>query len=372
MAELIYHDHSSNSSALSPFDQVIGEIATKSEVRIACPYIGPKYLERILAKAQDWRVLTDVEEWLSVHAVANRERVHDLISENWDSVHHFPDLHAKVVLTEDKALVGSANLTTKGLTGRAEMSILFDESEKVEEITDWFEMLWKRSSSPEMSEVDEFLDAEPSSSSPARNRSTASISSNAPKVRASLSPDSSAQQESTEITQTDHERLVEVVSNAPSAEWINRYFSLLANLLAETGLTTDDTQLVTSLPQNGSLPVTINNRYVLTALRSDRRTGFIIQHGSEKLTEYIRESAYNGRFDPIDNENETATPHYLEFEDSPNRIADSDFKEAWFSAVTDEVGRATISPYRRHHRPVVCRAARNNRYRQRVIRAAFE
>jgi hypothetical protein len=294
MVELIYHDPLSDSSTFSPFDQVIGEIAKESEIRIACPYIGPNYLEHRLSQAQDWRVLTDVEEWLSVHTVANRERVYDLLSENSHKIHHFPDLHAKVVLTENEALVGSANLTEKGLTGRTEMSVLFEEAGKVEEIADWFETLWEASSSPEMNEVDEFLNVEPSTPSPARNHNTASISSDAPAVRASLSTTSSDQQKSTDITQTDHERLVEVVSNAPSDEWINRYFSLLADLLAETGLTTDDTQLVTSLPQNGSIPVTINNRYVLTALRSDRRSGFIIRYDSENLDEYIRESAYSG------------------------------------------------------------------------------
>jgi hypothetical protein len=78
------------------------------------------------------------------------------------------------------------------------------------------------------------------------------------------------------------------------------------------------------------------------------------------------------RFDPIYDESEMIAPHYLEFDGLPDHIVDNDFKEAWLSAAVDELGRATISPYRRYHRPVVCRAARNNRYRQRVIRAAFE
>lgn len=78
------------------------------------------------------------------------------------SIRHCKDLHAKVILAEAKALLGSANFTEKGITGRTEVSVLFEGEPQVEELQVWFQSLWLQSSPIKLSEVSNYIDLLPS------------------------------------------------------------------------------------------------------------------------------------------------------------------------------------------------------------------
>ena len=213
MVEFVYHDPTSEGS-VSPFDRALMELVERSDVRIACPYISLGILERIRESGTKWRILTDVEEWLKAYDVPTRERIYDLLSKHPGSVHHVEGLHAKVAMGNEKALVGSANLTDRGFTRRTEMGVLLDDPDEVAELSDWFVELWNRSSPPDLEEVAAFLQTASLTPEPARNRSSSSISSTAPAVRASFSKPVSDEARSSEITKTDHDRLVTVVGRA--------------------------------------------------------------------------------------------------------------------------------------------------------------
>lgn len=370
MTELVYHDPADR-TGISPFDRAIREITDDEEVLIACPYISPDYLQEITEQTNEWFLLTDVGEWLSIHGQTNREAIQEFLIEHQDHVRHVTNLHAKVVVGGDRALIGSANFTKKGLTGRTEMSVLLDEKDSIDELTEWFEMLWSIYDPPEVDRVEAYIESASTTPSPAQNQSSISFSSGESPGTASLSES----QTDAEVVDVEHEErhaeLVQRVSKAPSSEWIYSYFKLVDRVLSETGLTNDDPQLLMSIPQAGTLPVTVNNRYVLVAFRGElSRTEFILPP-TDKSEPYIEQADYTGRFDSIYDEDESDRPWFVGFDGIPNRIVDDEFRAVWMSAVKEEMDRAEKAPQRRYHEPVVYRAAQDREYREKVIREAF-
>jgi len=146
-ANCIYHTTETRSGGPSPFDEAIMDMVDGHEVRIACPYLGLEYLKRIIDRAESWRLVTDIMEWLSVHSRKQRNKIVEFIVENRDQIRYCKDLHAKVLIAGNRFFLGEANTTEKGMTGRVEMSVLFEECEQVDELRAWFDLLWCQTAS---------------------------------------------------------------------------------------------------------------------------------------------------------------------------------------------------------------------------------
>jgi predicted transcriptional regulator len=185
MSRLIYHSEEGYDRGESPFDRAIRETADSEEVRIVCPYIGPTYVKSILRDVDEWRIITDVVAWVGTFHGESREEIREFIEENQDRIHHFRHIHAKVVLSDDSAVLGSANLTEKGVLGRTEMGVRFSEEEKIKELSEWFTRLWSESGPVDLEELDELVRTSPSAST-THSQSTTALSSDAPRVRASF------------------------------------------------------------------------------------------------------------------------------------------------------------------------------------------
>jgi len=92
--------------------------------------------------ANTWHLITDVEEWIVSHNIKQRQNIKKFIFDNLSDIHHYKDIHAKVIVADDKAFIGSSNLTAKGIRERVEMSVLIEEKEQVCELQRWFKELW--------------------------------------------------------------------------------------------------------------------------------------------------------------------------------------------------------------------------------------
>lgn len=79
MTTLLYH---STPSAISPFDEAVLKVAQSGDLRIVSPYIGVAYLERIIGFGNEWRLVSDVQEWLASLSVRARPRAWQFIREN--------------------------------------------------------------------------------------------------------------------------------------------------------------------------------------------------------------------------------------------------------------------------------------------------
>lgn len=184
MAILLYH---SEGATESPFDSAILRVARSGPVRIVSPYIGMAYLRRITDAVPEWRLLSDVEEWLRSQTTRERPKVWHFIRENISQIHHVPDLHAKAVISDSLAVMGSANLTRKGILGRTELGVLLDDPSLVTELCVWFDGIWDGTAPPSVDEGNAFvqwLDAEASQGPSKRQRHA--LASDSRRVRARL------------------------------------------------------------------------------------------------------------------------------------------------------------------------------------------
>ena len=187
MAQLVYHDLSNTPGLSSPFDEAILKVSAFGTVSVVSPYIGVDYLQRIIHVSEAWRLISDVEAWLSYLSTRARPKAWQFIRENLDRIHHCPAVHAKVVVGQGLAMLGSANLTNAGILGRTEMGILIDDPELVAELTRWFDTLWTQTHPPTADETNAFVKwlDDDAKRSPTR-REKFSLSSSGLKIRARL------------------------------------------------------------------------------------------------------------------------------------------------------------------------------------------
>ena len=157
MQRLLYHAPD-NPNQESPFDRAIVQVVHGQEVSIVSPYIGAKYLHRMIGMSHSWRLVSDVLEWLSGTPVQERDTVYAFLKEHDGLVHHYPAIHAKTVVSSAGAYTGSANLTDAGVLRRTEFGVLITDPVQVQEIQQWFDAIWAQTSPPPLQSVLELID----------------------------------------------------------------------------------------------------------------------------------------------------------------------------------------------------------------------
>ena len=244
-----------------------------------------------------------------------------------------PQPHAKVILTEDSAIVGSANFTRTGLTKNSEMSVHFRQTRHVDELQDWVNELWKQTETVDEDALNNFAeDIEPVKS---ERESSVSMPDAGPTHNTTLN----FLKPETTVEDSEYERLVDRVAQAPSREWISTYFDLMAEVIEITGLDEDNTSISTSIPKSDPprLPVIVNQRYVLTAYPETGVIGIILPADSkavDTLTEYISDF---GTF----NTSSKKDPYWFEFPGDPREYITKEMKQDWKKAIKKELTEAT-------------------------------
>lgn len=362
MISLVHHALDAEPRTLSPFVQHIHAIADGSDLCIACPYLGVGVLEPILRMAKSWRLLTDAEELLRSYEESQRAEVLKFLVDHGQRVRHWPDLHAKVVIGNTRALVGSANLTAKGLGQRQEMAVALEEPNAVAQLRTWFDALWDHCSTPAVEHLEAFRSSLPAAPSTAL---TVHIPSAAPKVAAVVprelatgTPDS-----------TGEESLVQRLALGASREWIEAFLWLCAELLNALGTGADDPRLAMTLPKKERrvLRVNLNQREVLSAHHHDSRSiGLILPSGVDLPPDLSDRIVHQYRFRPASDGKWFA---YFAVDD-PGLLAP--LRDSWLSAICDEGARhQRRSSFHRHHVPAFMSSVTDLGYRQRLLAAAF-
>jgi hypothetical protein len=140
--KLVYHTPGATGQ-VSPFDTAISRVAEGKNVDIACPYLTIGYLRRVALLAKNWRLLTDMNAWVASQNPAERGEIITFLAQFTDHVRHYPRLHAKVIVSPEEAMVGSANLTSSGVQNNVEMAVSITDATLVRELQDWFDDYWK-------------------------------------------------------------------------------------------------------------------------------------------------------------------------------------------------------------------------------------
>ena len=372
--KLIYHDKESSTGGVSPFDKTVTEIVRNRSVSIVCPYIGIDYFDRIIQLANTWRLVTDVEEWIISHNRDARQSIKDFILKNLPAIHHYKDIHAKVIVADDKAFIGSSNLTNKGITGRVEMGVLIEEKEQVDELQKWFSGLWAESESVNTQDLEKYISS--IKSSPAYDelkKSNSPILLKSPSVKANLVDIGTDVQDIIKCDKESKQRLIESIrKTAPDREWINDYFDLAKEIIEFTGLGNDDPRLVMSITKKGKIPIIINQRYVLRYER-DRGIGLImpLDYSPQNYDKdrFIR--AYDDGDEKYFYRNGVQEARWIVFE-RKNKIEFSEpIKDYWKQAVMTELKRSNNSGFKKFHEPIVYEAVMNLSYRNKLLEEVY-
>lgn len=368
-SRLIYHNQVSSDGGVSPFDRAITKMVTDEVVRIASPYVGFNYLNKIIELADDWWLITDLNEMLRLQPVKHRAEMADFVIRNSDRIRHCPDLHAKVVVAGTRAMAGSANLTNKGITGRIEMSVLFGDCRQVSELQSWFDHLWEQIESVSERSIYEFIEKVPVVAESHESTNFPSIFSG---VRSSLDADPDGRLAS------DGYDLVEHLRIAPSRSWASLWLDMAKQLVEVAELGPDDPRLVMSLPQDRSMAVTINRRYVLNVsqpfddFRGYPDIGVILP--ASMRDELDRMPNVIGVFpfrDGHRGETPDTAPLFVTFSNGESFKFKPAILDSWNEAVLTECLHGQKSNNRRHHQPTMYRAVSEVGFRERLLDKAF-
>lgn len=166
-----------------------------------------------------------------------------------------------------------------------------------------------------------------------------------------------------------HSKLVNVVEKAPSREWMDRYFDLMAELIEVAQVSRDDERLLASIKNDNTLNTSISQRICLKAYPTKEQVGAIMPHDSAAVEKYEQANGekpyrYSGSDRP--------DPYFIEFSaSSPDEFFILEYKDDWRHAIKKEA----IRRYRRKrddaHEPVVYKAATEPDYRQDILNKAF-
>ena len=96
--KLIYHQPEEPQGTPSPIEEAIDTMVRGQPVDTACPYLSLPFLEQIIKQASSWRLLSDVDQWIISQAQNSRSNIYDFITSNSESIRHYRDLHAKVII----------------------------------------------------------------------------------------------------------------------------------------------------------------------------------------------------------------------------------------------------------------------------------
>ena len=238
MSHLVYHNLPGLRGQSSPFDEAILKVCKSGTIRIVSPYIGIDYLQRIIKISTTWRLISDVEAWLSSLSIRARPKAWQFIRENLENIHHCPAVHAKTVIGQKLAMLGSANLTNAGILGRTEMSILIDDLDMVGELAVWFDALWLQTHPPIASEANAFIQwlDEEAKYSPAR-REKFSLSVSGMKIRARLAtlPIQPAYEHKAETVHLEEVAQVLIIQEQNHYDSLKQALESAINNLAESG-----------------------------------------------------------------------------------------------------------------------------------------
>jgi len=110
--------------------------------RIAAPYWSVSAIQRIglSGRRSDLRVLCNLSDGL-----CDPGAIHSLL-DHGVSTRSLSTLHAKVLIGDVIAVVGSANVTLSALsTGRYEVCVAITDQDEIQALGAWFDKLWMRS-----------------------------------------------------------------------------------------------------------------------------------------------------------------------------------------------------------------------------------
>ena len=125
--------------------KIIGILSLQSPLKCAVAFWGQAIVEVLKNNEKEVQIICNLNS-----GACNPHVIEELKEEDNITIKTHSNLHAKVYLTKDSALVGSANASANGLNlengelkGWLEAGILLEDTSLLKEIDTWFNDLWK-------------------------------------------------------------------------------------------------------------------------------------------------------------------------------------------------------------------------------------
>mgnify|MGYP006283446973 FL=1 len=388
--ELVFHplgdSATGESAAFAEATRRVLDADTAGEVLLVCPYLSSRVVSRIV-QDRVFRLVTDMQACFDAGA---DEPLAAFLEGNLHNVRHMPEVHAKVVCTNQAALLGSANLTQSGFAARDEMGCLIGNASLVRTLREWFDHLWS-ASRPIRKEDIQLVRHRP----PRRHRRRASEAVFSSKTvhmpirsigwlvsragRLSL-PNSKGMGHTppanqAELREERTELVAQIKALAASRAEADTVLGLLAEALDVAGLPLDDGRLHLNFGKN-PICVNINQRYVAwcSVERRIHQFGFIL-NSEDAATDGTRllEGSWSGNFRRGGVE-DLWTLHVplAQLSRLPLAVLDS-----WRRAIRVEVDRRRrdgapwTSSYRKHTRPYLFYVLSEESLRKEIVGRAF-
>ncbi len=260
--KLIYHKLDKDEE--SPFLKSLVEIFQNNAVKITCPYIDRKYLTTLIDKTNDIKVITDVTAWLQ-SCSNNKERSKSLklIKSLGEKIHHCDNLHSKVFFNNKKALLGSANLTVSGMRKNHEMSILFNDTNLIEELNTWFRELWDKTNIIDSKNLKTIKKRIINNNSKKYNKEKrVKVDINSPDIFAMVPSEIKS---FSQLNDEEFEDIKEIAELFPSRTWLEEFLEIWRYVIENYNIDEDDKRITLSAPsKNDRLAMTIGQRYAVT------------------------------------------------------------------------------------------------------------
>lgn len=361
--ELIYHKPGENGKR-SPFDEAVEKVVSKENLKIACPYIGLSYfIETIKNQCKDFCLITDINELISCQR--NKDDVNaavDFLIQNRKNIRHYSGLHAKVIISANKAFFGSSNLTASGIKNNNELSVIIDEKEKIDELNNWFESWWNIAADidPEelKSNTQEYLKKQrvtPHRTSILKNNNT---------IKSSIKQYTKSEKVNLPI---DEDFLKKIIINWPNKDFLLSYCKLVQHILKRFDITKEDERICISC-YNGKyqIAVTFGQRYIIYPRDRDDSTIDLIMPKDFDVSNAEKECSFDVTYFTKNKENDIPWVHYHKGEGAFS-FNDKTIQE-WESAVEHELARCKKgSSYHAYHQPLLYTFFMDDDFRNRIF-----
>lgn len=365
---LLYHTPETKNN-ISVFDSAIENIVKNEIIKIACPYIGMSYFkETIISKCKDFKLITDINELFS--SLRNKDDINsalDFISNNANKIRHYSGLHSKAIITTKNVFFGSSNLTYSGINKNNELSAIFEEPDKVNELTKWFDSWWEVSAQINIQELKEKI----KNYKPKQETSTSKnkLVENNNIINCKYSKHKKSEKESYEIDEDFLKNFV--LKHYQDKDWLLSFCSLAKYILTKFSITNDNKRLcITCSGGRAQIAITIGKRYILYPLEEENPTINLIMPIDFDVNNAKKEGLYNVTYFTKYMKNDAAWCHY-KTKSGAFSLSKTTIKE-WEAAVEQEVYRSTNqSPYRYSHQPLLYTFIMDDEFRNRIINEVY-
>ncbi|WP_434480129.1 phospholipase D-like domain-containing protein [Gemmatimonas sp.] len=229
----------------------LAQVCDGGHVHLVAPYISPARLEAVITQSDRVSVITDLTECFRALSAPDRNALVKLIADREGAFRHLPNVHAKVVFSRSRMLVGSANLTNMGLETRDELGVLFHEATQLAEARVWFKALWDRGAPVDADSLRAWVASLPVY----QPIDLPEFEKRVGKKKVTVAPAQTPPREAKELDA--------VLRLAPSRAILQRYLGIINWAYGELGVPEDDPRLVVSIPKTNHIYLSINNRWVL-------------------------------------------------------------------------------------------------------------